>query len=405
MRSGKAVDLAVRIMATAAEHDPPPGRTSESQAATAAHLGFADYVGLVLIVAVVAAWSAPLAAQLDGPTVSIGWRVALPVSLCLQWVIRRRYLSGSARLGSLRRGGTFLVATTAAVAVVPWLVLGDGGALASMLIVTWVGAMLIALRGWALSFALALLSAAVAVRLEVPALLALGALAVATAIVTAVAIATSARSADRPSPWGPAIASGIIGLGIGLILVSDPGVGWGIRGPLPVLAFLPSFIGGLWASLHLRSIWQAVPSAARATPLASAERRPLWDETTRVLAGAVARLVGAVVVLSAAVIVVAVAQGAELSTVVGTIVGFSVVVLAGLIAGLLDACNETGRALMAVLVGDVAVVLARSIPGVAGRPGATLLIGGTTVVLASLPYLVELVRRPGRRLATALLIP
>jgi hypothetical protein len=405
VRSGKAVDLAVRIMATEGGTRPPQGRAVDEPSESGVRLGLADYAGLVLIVAVVAAWSAPLAAQLDGPTVSVAWRLALPLSLCLQWVIRRRYLSGSSQLGSLRTGGVFLSATAAAVAFAPTLIFGAGGALASMLVVTWVGAMLIALRGWALAFALALLSAAVAVRLEVPAPVALGALAIATAIVTAVAIATSGRSADRPAPWIPAIQSGLIGLGIGLILISDPGVGWGIQGSLPVLAFLPSFTGGLWASLHLRSIWRAVPSAARATPLGARERRPLWDETTRVLAGAVGRLAGTVALLSAAIVVAAVALGAELSVVVGTIAGFAAVVLAGLIAGLLDACNESGRALLAVLTGDVAAILARSIPGVAARPGATLMVGGISVVLVSLPYLVELVRRPGRRLATALLIP
>jgi hypothetical protein len=405
VRSGKAVDLAVRIMAIEAGHQPPAGRGVDERAAAGAHLGFADYVGLVLIVAVVAAWSAPLAAQLDGPTVSVGWRIALPLSLCLQWVIRRRYLSGGSQLGSLRRGGVFLVTTTAAVAIVPGLILGAGGVLASMLVVTWVGAMLIALRGWALAFALALLSVAVAVRLELPALVSLGGLAIATAIVTVVAIVTSPETADRPSPWIPSIESGVIGLGIGLILVSDPGVGWGIRGSLPVLAFLPSFTGGLWASLYLRSIWRAVPAAASSTPLGTPERPPLWDDPTKVLAGALVRLFGAVALLSWVVVVAAVAQGAELTTVLNTIVGFAVVVLAGLIAGLLDACNETGRALLAVVTGDIAVLLARSIPGIAARPGATLIIGGAAVVLVSLPFLVELVRRPGRRLATALLIP
>jgi hypothetical protein len=178
-----------------------------------------------------------------------------------------------------------------------------------------------------------------------------------------------------------------------------------VRGALPVLAFLPSFTGGLWASIHLRSIWEAVPRSARATPLGEDERRPLWNPTTAVLAGAAGRLFLAVVALSGVVAVAAAAQGASLGVALGTLVGFAVVVLASLAAGLLDSCNETWTAVVAVFVADAVVLAADVVSMGEAHAGVTLVLGGSIVLAVAGPRVLELVRRPGRRLATSLLIP
>jgi hypothetical protein len=404
VRSARAVPLAERIMAEerggrARRDDPASGEEIASP------LGPLDYLGLTLIVAVVAAWSGPLAAQLDGDAVSTAWRVALPISLGLQWIVRRRYLAGQSRLGSLRRGGAFLAFAGAAVATVPPIALGDAGVPAAALILSWTGAMIVALRGWALPSGIALAAIAVGVGGDLPAPAALAGLGIASLVLTGLAVATAPSPAEEPAPWGRAAASGLVGAGLGLVLVSDPGIGWGVRGALPVLAFLPSFTGGLWASIHLRSIWEAVPRSARATPLGEDERRPLWNPTTAVLAGAAGRLFLAVVALSGVVAVAAAAQGASLGVALGTLVGFAVVVLASLAAGLLDSCNETWTAVVAVFVADAVVLAADVVSMGEAHAGVTLVLGGSIVLAVAGPRVLELVRRPGRRLATSLLIP
>jgi hypothetical protein len=327
------------------------------------------------------------------------------VSLGLQWIVRRRYLASQSRLGSLRRGGAFLAVVGVVVAVVPPVALGEAGVPTAALILSWTGAMIVALRGWALPTGAVL--AVVALRLggDPPALVALAGLGIASAIVTGLAVATAPRAAEEPASWGRAAASGLLGAGLGLVLVSDPGIGWGIRGTLPVLAFLPSFAGGLWASIHLRSIWEAVPDAARATPLGEPERRPLWNPTTMVLAGAAGRLFVAVVALSGFVAVGAAAQGASVGLALGTLAGFAVVVLASLVAGLLDSCNEAAWAMVAVLLADLVVLVADAASLGEARAGVALVLGGATVLVVAAPRVVDLIRRPGRRLATSLLIP
>ena len=404
VRSARAVPLAERIMA-----EERGGRARRDGAArreeTASPLGPLDYLGLVLIVAVVAAWSGPLAAQLQSEAVATAWRVALPVSLGLQWIVRRRYLASQSRLGSLRRGGAFLAATGLAVAVVPPVALGEAGVPAAALILSWTGAMIVALRGWALPSGVVLAGAAFGLGGDPPALVTLAGLGVASATVTGLAVATAPRSAEEPAPWGRSAASGLLGAGLGFVLVSDPGIGWGIEGTLPVLAFLPSFTGGLWASIHLRSIWEAVPDTARATPIGELERRPLWNPTSAVLAGAAGRLFVAVAALSGLVAAGAAEQGASIGVALGTLGGFTVVVLASLVAGLLDSCNEAAWAIVAVLLADLAVAVADLASIGASRAGVALVLGGATVLAVAAPRVVDLIRHPGRRLATSLLIP
>lgn len=404
VRSGRAVPLAERIMADERDGRPLLPETGPV-ADVASPLRLRDYLGLMVIVAVVAAWSSPLAAQLDGGTVSTAWRVALPTSIGLQWVLRRRYLAGQSRLGSLRRGGAFLATALIVVVALPPLMLGTGGVLAGALILSWTGAMIVALRGWALPAGAVLLGAAAWLGGDPPALATLGCLGVASAVVTGIAVATSAASDEEPAPWGRAIASGLVGAGLGVVLISDPGVGWGLQGSLPVLAFLPSFTGGLWGSIHLRSIWEAVPRAARATPLGAAERRPLRNPTTSVLTGAAARLAGTVLALSAVVLVTASVQGVLPGSAAGTLVGFAVVILASLVAGLLDSCNDTAWAIASVLAADLVVLVMASVPALSEHAGVTLIIGGSVALAVATPRVLELVRRPGRRLATSLLIP
>jgi hypothetical protein len=403
IRSERALALADSMMAEAegsrarspasGERTPPPP------------LGLLDYLGLVVIVAVVAAWSEALADQLAGPDVATAWRVALPISLSVQWVLRRRFLTGRVRLGTLRRGGRFLLGTVAAAAVGLPVALGIGGVMAAMLVVVWVGATIVALRGWALPFGGALVVSAYLLGSNVPALGVLGALAGATLVVSALAIATSPVDRGSPAPWSRAIPAGLVGAGFGLILVSDRGVGWGVEGALPVLAYLPSFVGGLWASIHLRAIWQAVPRAARKTTLGQDERGDVGGPPAAVLAGAALRLVAVVVPLSALIVVYVALGGGRTAEAVGILTGFAAVGAASLVVALLESCNQRAWTLVTVATGCLAALAARAIPEAAVVSGTALMVGGAVVLLLAAGPIAGLIRRPGRTLATSLFIP
>jgi hypothetical protein len=367
-------------------------------------MGFGDYVGLVMIVAVVAAWSEALVSPLEGPGAGIAWKVALPLALSLQWILRRRYLA-SEHVGALRMGAGFVAIVVVAMGIVLPALLGVAGALAAMLVVVWVGAMIIALRGWALWFGTLLALAAWFLGDSAPPLAAFGVLAAATLVVCVLGVARSPEEVGRPVPWRRAAPAGIAGAGFGLILVSDPGVRWGVAGALPVLAYLPALIGGLWASVYLRSIWEALPEAARQTPIGDEERRPIIGPPAAVLGGAVVRLAMVAVPLSTLVVLLVDRDGGTAADVTGILMGFVAVALASLIVGLIDSCNLPTWTIVSVASGLASALVARSLLDGSIPPGGTLLIGGVIVVVVAASPVMQMIRTPGRKLATSAFIP
>jgi hypothetical protein len=404
IRSERALELGELLVADVERRTTPEDRC-RIDPPPPAPLRFLDHVGLVVIVAVVALVSDACAAQLDGRAVSIAWKVALPISLALQWTLRRRHLTERTRLGTMRKGAVAMTVAVTLIATILPLLLGESGVMAAMLVVVWVGAMIVALRGWALAFGAVLALAATTLGGAIPALSALGGLAAATLVLCAVGIASAPVDPGEPAPWRKVVPAGAVGAGFGLILVSDRTVGWGVEGALPVLAYLPSFVGGLWASVHARTIWQAVPHAARETSIGGDERRSLTDPPGVVLAGATVRLAAVVLPLSALLVGWTVRVEGQADAAIGILTGFAIVALASVLVGILDACNETTWALAAVGLGCIGALAARSLPDATLPAGGTLMIGGAIAVVTATPPIVQMIRRPGRKLATTLFIP
>jgi hypothetical protein len=403
LSSEKALELGERMLADAAPETPSTGAVPV-ESLPPSPMRFIDYAGLVMIVAVVAVWSEALATTLEGPDVAIAWKVALPMALSLQWLLRRRYLANE-RLGALRMGAGFAACVVAGIAIALPALLGVAGALAAMLVVVWVGAMIVAQRGWALQFGTVLALTAWFLGGDVAPLLAFGILALATLVVCVLAVASSPEEVGAPVPWRRAIPAGLAGAGFGLILVSDPGVRWGIGGALPVLAYLPALVGGLWASFHLRSIWEALPEAARQTAIGEEERRPIVGPPAAVLAGAAARLGVIAAPLSALVVLVVDRDGGNVADAAGILVGFAAVALASLVVGLIDSCNLPTWTLASVASGLAIALAVRALPPDPIPPGGTLFIGGIVIVVVAAAPVMQMIRTPGRRLATSVFIP
>jgi hypothetical protein len=403
MGSERALELGRRILAEAGRPS-SPDRDAPRSPPDHLSMRLVDHVGLVLIVALVAAWSESLASQLDARTVQLGWKVGLPLSLALQWTLRRRYLTSGERLGVLRRATAFVVLSLGSMAISLPIALGAGGAMAALLAVIWTGSTIVAMRGWALPVG-AVLAAAAWLGREAPALEALGAVAGATFVVCVIAVATSPVDPAPPAPWRHVLPAGLVGAGFGLILASDPGVRWGIGGALPVLAYLPSFVGGQWASVHLRRIWEALPGAARNVTIEDADRGSIAVLPALVIGGALLRLGAAVAPLSALVLAWVDWQGGRIGDALGILVGFSTVASASVAVALLESCNEKRWMLLAVLAGCLVALALRAAPAGAVPPGGVLTAGASVVVLLAAPSVLQLVRRPGRKLATSMFIP
>ena len=83
----------------------------------------------MLAVVAVATWASPLSAQLGASVWDSAVRLALPMTLALQWLIWSRHLSGGEGLGTLRRESPFAVIALIAM-LAGLLELGAGGAVA-----------------------------------------------------------------------------------------------------------------------------------------------------------------------------------------------------------------------------------------------------------------------------------
>ena len=166
----------------------------------------------------------PLIARLGASAVN-AWRVALPLTLMLQWTLRRYHRSFSQteaheRLGGLRnlRWGSTAVALAI---VVPLLLVSCplAGATVS-LVVLWTGGLLLARRGWAPVYVVLLLGGALAVWLRLPIVAVVGDQSETMLGLVAVAVTSSSPSRHQPGSWLEALKSGCVGALLGCMIIS-----------------------------------------------------------------------------------------------------------------------------------------------------------------------------------------
>jgi hypothetical protein len=362
----------------------------------------ADGAWFMVTVVAIACWAAPLSADVGVRAIEHALALALPLTIATQRALGSRFLDRPQGIGQLALHRLLLVAGTAAVLLVPTLLLGLGGTLAGLLTITWTGGTVLIRRRWSAVYVGTVLLATGAMLAGAPALEVVAAAAATTLVAVALALRSSEPVA-RPSlgRGAPVALAAAIGVGLGAMLVLDRTVSW-THGAVPALALVPSTIAALYAGHHLRHLEVAIPRALSGVASTATHARGLGRGPTRVLLGALALLVGISVALSAPLLWLSPWLG-ESSRGTGVLAGFALVALASMLVGLLESLGGGRWALVAVACGAVAeagLALADLHP----FPGAGLVTGGAVAVLLVLPAVVRLLRRPATTLATALWI-
>jgi hypothetical protein len=373
-----------------------PTEDREQQSVTA------EGITLVLLILSVAAWATPIRKQLGPGVLSHAIRVALPIAVALQWTLRSRYLSRRAGLSCLARDSVACCALLILLVEVPLILIPSWGLIAAMLVPVWVGGTVLTRRGWGLMYAAVLVVGTIALDSGQPTYVVLGALTAITLLMCLAAVVTRRQPTDeRAGTVHRAALAALLGGAIGVLLVADPSLGWGVHGVHPAIALLPSVIGSFWAGYYLWNFYDEIPRGLRGVPLDGASRAALSDPAMSIFAGAIARLVGATIVLSALVLALeGVTHGTDA---LSLFVAFGCVGLVSLLIGMLESFALQRAGLIAAAA---ALGAEFSWPYLVHShvPGAALAVGAAVGVLLTLPPLISRLARSGRVLATMLWI-
>ncbi|HYB28980.1 MAG TPA: hypothetical protein VEF89_20375 [Solirubrobacteraceae bacterium] len=358
-------------------------------------------IALVLSILSVAAWARPLSRELGPRALENAIRVALPVAVALQWVLRSRYLSRRKGLALLAEDGLVccalvLLLVTAIAVAAPW------GRVAALFVLIWVGGTVLTRCGWGLLYALGLVAGTAMLDRAHAVYPTLGALAGFTILLCVVAILTHRDKTDqRAGGLHRAVLAGLIGGGVGVLLVGDPSLGWGVHGVHPAIALVPSVLGSFWGGYYLWHLYEAIPKGLSGVPLERASRSGVSGPAIRVFLGAVLRLLGTTLVLSLLVAALGPwTHGADATTV---FLAFGLAALASMMLSLLESLSLPRGALVAVAAALAAEFACRYLAPW-HLAGGALAVGAAVGVLLTLPALIALLSRSGRVLATTLWI-
>lgn len=405
----------------------------------------AEGLSLLIAVVAVAMWTVPFGRALGAGIWDDAVRVALPVTLGGQWMMRSRYLGRPNGLETLRRewlGVAALLVTGAGLAAIN----GQRGLVAMLLIVIWLGGTVLVRRGLGLVYVVLLVIVAIEANLDIYPVTTLAAAAAATLLLATLVVALAGSTTDPAGRPSRALAAGLIGAGIGGLLVLDTSIGWGSEGMLPALALVPSTVGSFWGGYHLWRFYEEVPRALAGVPVAEADRASLRGPAMGVLGGAIGRLVAVTVLLSALALLASSyvtdtpqAQGSVARAVtvdrappptfgrpgladsapralaeapvaadahagrLALLAGFGLIALATLLISVLQSLGFPSWALFTLacaLLAEAGMTFSHAAP----FSGAALLTGAAVAVLVAIPPVVSLFLRPGRVLATILWI-
>jgi hypothetical protein len=361
-----------------------------------------EAVALIVSILSVAAWATPLSRAFGAHTLAEAIRLALPVAVAVQWALRSRYLSLSTGLALLATDGFAVLGLAGAFVMAPLLLVPGCGTIAAALVAIWVGGAVATRRGWGLLYSLAVAGAAVALDRGVPAV---PVLAVLTAAVLAAAFAgvitSRAETDERAGGLSRAAAAALLGACIGVLLMADPSLGWGVRGLHPAISLVPSIVGSLWGGYHLWNLYEAVPQGLSGVAPVRASRRTMRGPAMALFIGAAVRLITATIVLS--VVVIALGRWTHGTDRPSVFIAFGCVSLVSLQVSLLEALGRQRAALMGIATA-LAVEFAWPHLAGSGISGGALAAGALMGILMTLPPLITLLSRAGRVLATALWI-
>lgn len=363
----------------------------------------AEGITLVLLIISIAAWATPIRRHLGPNVLSHAIRVALPIAVAMQWGLRSRYLGRPQGLACLARDGLAAWAAILVVVDIPLVFMSRWGPVAAMLVPIWVGGAILTRRGWGPVYAAVLVVGTIALTRNLPPDAVLGVLTGITLAMCHAAVASrrGQRTDVRAGTVSRAVMAALIGAVLGVVLVADPSLGWGVHGAHPAVALVPSVIGSYWGGYYLWNFYEAVPRGLRGVSLKLAGGVTLSDPAMSIFIGAVGRLVLATAALSALVIALSpLLNGTDAVTV---FVAFGGVGTMSMLIGMLEAFSLQFAALAAAAAG-----LAAEIAWTTFAPwrasGTALAVGAGVAVLVTLPPLLVRLAHSGRVLATTLWI-
>ncbi len=356
-------------------------------------------IAFVVGVVVLGWWMSARATTFGTHDLDRAWRVALPISLGLQWALRRRYLAGPTGLGWMSRQWGRSLAIILGVGIVLYLL---GGPLAVGMFVTWLGGFVITRLGHGAAFAVGLLAAAIG--LEAIGLTPVHALAVCSLVAACVGAALLSRVVPgprAPAPWGRALPAGLVGAGVMSLLVVEPTYGSSGRAAIVALTVVPSLVASMGAGWTLGRLWDRLPQALATNP-ATARGSRAGAVALKVFARALRRLFVWGAVLSLVVAAWSQRAGENMHDVAALLAAHLSLALAGLLVGVLDAFGKWGSALVAIGLGlsaaGLLAVLDDPIPIVACR----LLVGSLVVAGAAIVPAAGVLAHPDHALAVTL---
>ena len=361
----------------------------------------AEGIALLLAITAVAMWASPLSEQFGASVWNQALVLALPITFALQWALRSRYLATEDGLAHLR-ADLVPCAGVLAVLVGALVFAGPAGTIAALLVVPWVVGPVLVRRGWGLGYGIGLVGAALALHAEAAPAVVLWCLA--SSLLAAVVVALPSRDGRVRGPGAPlrrAVIGAVIGYGLGLLVVSDHTVGFGVRGTFPALALVPATVGGFWCGLHLWRLHDVLPRSLRALSLERVDRAVASGEVLTVIGKALARLVVATVALSA--VVLAIGPWTSGASDVGLLIAFGCFALVSALVGIAAGFGHLGWAVASVAVA-VATEAVCTAAGGFPIPGAGLIAGSAAGALLALPPVIRLSFRPGRAIATSVWI-
>jgi hypothetical protein len=269
------------------------------------------------------------------------------------------------------------------------------------LIVAWVSGSVLVRGGSALGYGVLLTAGAVALHAGVDAVLAVGAVAATTLGVVGFVVVRSGPREGPPGAFGRATVAAAVGLTLGILLVSDNSLGWGVHGAYPALGLVPSTLGSWWAGHYLWRFHSVVPRALDAMSHADADRRWMGSAATRVVMSALWRLTVGTVAASVLLLALSPVLGGTDHGIV--FVAFGAVAVASVLANLLESLGFRAAALSAVATG-VAAELATQLWLDFPPPGLPLTLGAAVAAAVAGQALLVQLSRPGRVVATRLWI-
>jgi hypothetical protein len=367
----------------------------------------AEGLTLVLLIISIAAWAAPIRTQLGPNVLAHAIRFALPLAIAFQWGIRSRYLGRPQGLACLARDGLWIWALLLVVIDAPLALIAGWGPVAAMLVPIFVGGTVLTRRGWGLIYAGVLILGTVAMGQGANPDAVLGALTTITLTMCVVAVGSSRRTRvdDRAGTVDRALTAALIGGAMGVLLVADPTVSFGVHGSYPAIALLPSVIGCYWGGYYLWNFFDAVPRGMRGVALERAGKVALSDPAMSIFVGAMVRLVIAETVLSGFVIGLNAVFGGLFrgSDAITVFVAFGSIGTLSMLIGLLESFALQWAALTAALAA-LAAELVWPVIVHSGTPGLAMAVGATVGVALTLPALVGRLAHSGGTLATTLWI-